>query len=280
MHPAVPRDEELLERGRRRFPGDEDNRKLLTDAVDASALSLGEMFGAFLVAAGVPRQRVAETFDALAEMARTRELRLDPEPPKLWRQVSDAVTLWWRDPEYLDFDGQPRDLPECGPTPSLQSLLEATVDADLRADAKVLLRRAVATERGGLWHFEEDNSALRLSGHHGVERLMLTTSGMLSTFLDNQLRRSDPVITKNFDRTALVPDFPVADIPALRAKLIRRLELVLTDIDHWMMERAKSGSGGPVTVAGLTMLMHTGTPRTDGQAGTDQNHDASSGAAA
>lgn len=261
MNQTAPSDEQLLERLEQRFPSEEDSRIELAAAVEASAMALGEFFGAFCLRAGVPKERVAAIFRALSDATMQRELKIELDSPHLWRQVSDCVTKWWRDPAYLDESGAPRDLQEYGPQPSIEALLEGTVEVEQRAEAKDLLRKSVASDSGGVWHFEEQHGALRVAGEPAVERLLTNISGMLTTFLDNQVRRRDPLVAKNFDRTALVQTFPVSLLPELRMRLIRRYQRVLEELDEWMMERSKQDTSGPVTVVGVTMFMHASNPR-------------------
>lgn len=251
--------------GEARDSGGREARRHLTEAVSDAAGTFTELLGAFFSRAGMSQREVAATFRRASRLALTREMHIDPDPPQFWRQVADAVTRWWRDPDYLDEDGLPRELREYGPAPSLESLLASTVDADRRREAKALLRRTAATVQRGAWRFRQDGGFLRLAGHHSVERLLIGTSGMFTTFLDNQLRRRDPLITKNFDRTAHVAEYPVALIPELRAKVIKRLQPVLEDVDGILMAAEKKDVKGPVALVGVTMFMHTSTPRPRGK---------------
>lgn len=257
---------------RERFPADDESRRQLADAVAAAASTLGEVFGAFCLQAGLTREQVAATFRELGEAALTRDLNIEPDVRHVWHQVSDAVTLWWRDPDYLDDDGAPLALEEFGAAPSIESLLASTVDLELRSEAKTLLRRAAVTVRNGLWHFEEDNGLLRVSGDHGIERLLTNLSGMLTTYLDNQLRRRDLPITKNFDRSALVRSYPHALVPELRAKLIKRLQVDLQEVDELLMAGEQQDLEGPVVTVGVTIVMHTSTPRPRGNRGDATGH--------
>jgi hypothetical protein len=217
--------------------------------------------GAFLIRAGVSREDVSETFRALSEASLHRELRLEPEPPPDWSQISDFVTLWWRDPQYLDERGAPRDLPEYGPAPSVEHLLALTVDPDLHDRAKLVLKRAGIVLRRGLWHFDEDHAHFPLSAEQGVDRLKIATSGMYSNALENLIRRREATSRKNIDRTALVASYPVELIPELRARVRQRLQLLLEDIDGWMTATSRSRTGGPVALVGVTAFVHTGEPR-------------------
>lgn len=261
MSKPAKRDEEILARVRERFPGEDESRRQLADAVAAAASMLGEVFGAFCIKAGLTREQVAATFQELSQAALARELRIEPDVRHVWHQVGDAVTLWWRDADYVGEDGNPRDLPEYGPAPSIESLLAASVDLELRSEAKVLLRRWAVTERNGFWHFEEDNGFLRVSGDHGIERLLNNMSGMLTTYLDNQVRRRDLPVTKNFDRTALVRSYPIALVPELRAKLMKRLQVDLQAVDELLITGEKEDVEGPVAMVGVTMFMHVSAPR-------------------
>lgn len=256
------RDDEILARVRERFPSDAASRRELAVAVKAAAASLGEIVGAFCRQAGMSKAEVAAVFRELSEAAATRELRLEPGTDHLWHQVADVVTRWWRDPVYLTDDSRPRDLPETGPAPSIEALLEETVSPASRADAKALLRRTCVVEPGGLWHYcDEDGGFLRLSAEHGVDRLRICVSGMFKTYLDNALRRRDLRVTKNFDKTAMVQAYPMALVPQLRAKVLKRLEVGLQDVDELLVAGERREVDGPVAMVGVTMVMHVSEPR-------------------
>jgi hypothetical protein len=242
-------------------PPDAENRRRLKAAATEAAATLGEILGAFLIRAGVSPEDVSETFRALSEAALHRELRLEPEPPPDWSQISDFVTIWWRDPQYLDERGVPRDLPEYGPAPSVEHLLALTVDPDLHDRAKSVLKRAGIVVRRGLWHFDEDHAHFPLSAEQGVDRLKIATSGMYSNALENLIRQREATSRKNIDRTALVASYPVELIPELRARVRQRLQLLLEDMDGWMTTTSRSRTGGPVALVGVTAFVHTGEPR-------------------
>lgn len=245
----------------KRFPGPRASRRQLAAAVAASAPALAEILGAFLVRAGLPAAQVAAVFRQIAAAALQRPLELEPHLSQLWWQVSDAVSVWWSDPAYLDDDGRPRELPEFGPAPSIDALLDRTVDAPEMDAAKQLLRRTAVSVVRRRWRFEEDNPFIRLAGDVGVERLLMTTSGMLSTFLDNQVRRRDPPSRKNFDRSAHVVACPVESIPKLRAKFVKRMQGMLQELHDGLTTEQRRGGRGPVAAVGVTMFMHTSSPR-------------------
>lgn len=249
--------------GRRpaRFPDATTSRRQLADAVTASAPALAEILGAFFLRAGLKPTQVAAVFRRIARLALQRPLQLEPHVSHLWWQVSDAVSVWWSEPEYLDDGGRPRALPEFGPAPSIEALLSRTVDAAEVEDAKRLLRRTAVSVVKGRWRFEEENPFIRLAGDAGVERLLVTSSGMLTTFLDNQVRRRDPPSQKNFDRSAHVVACPVDSIPRLRAKLLKRMQIMLQELHDTLAAEERRGTRGPVSAVGVTMFMHTSSAR-------------------
>ena len=73
MSKPAKRDEEILARIRERFPGEEESRRQLADAVAAAASMLGEVFGAFCIKAGLTREQVAATSSRLAKAALVRD---------------------------------------------------------------------------------------------------------------------------------------------------------------------------------------------------------------
>jgi hypothetical protein len=262
MTRSAGRDDEIVARTRERFPNDDESRRQLADAVRAAASTFAEMVGAFCRQAGMSKEEVAATFELMRDASLSRELDIEPNSSAVWRQTADAITLWWRDPAYLDDEALPRALPESGPAPSIDSLLCATVAPEQRDEAKALLRRSCVTERDGLWRYcEEDTGLFRLSPDHGVDRLAVCMSGMLKTYLDNALRRRDLQVTKNFDQTALVQEFPLALVPELRAKLMKRLMVELASIDEVLTAAERRDVEGPVAMVGVTMFMHVSAPK-------------------
>lgn len=248
---------ELQSRLVQRFPSDDESRTQLAAAVGNSAVAMAETLAAFFLAAGVSRDEVAAVFRAVGAGVTEREMQFFTAPSPAWSQLSTAVATWWRDPAYLDDEGRPQALQEHGPAPSVDALLRSCVDAPLRTEAKELLRRSVATVVDGQWTCEEERGFLAVSGNDAVQRLMVAWSGMLATFVDNQIRRRDPPMLKNFDCMAHVPDFPARMIPELRAKIGKRLQMVLHDIDTWMTNAAEARDGGPVAMVGVTAFLHT-----------------------
>ena len=188
----------------------------------------------------------------------------------LWRQASDAVEVWWSDPEYLDDDGRPRELPEFGPAPSIEALLSRFVDANETAAAKQLLRRSTVSVVRRRWRFDGDSPFIRLTGDAGFERLLMTCSGMLSTFLDNQARHGDPANRKNFDRSAHVLECPVESLPKLRASFRKRMQGMLQELHEALAAEQRRGGRGPVAAVGVTMFMHTSSPREPGGANSSR----------
>lgn len=254
-------DEALKARLERRFPPEEESRRNLANAVGASAQALAETFAAFLVQAGLDPARVADVLRSVAADVTQRELMIDSAVPQAWSQLSDAVGAWWRDAEYLDVNGNPHALPEFGPAPSVEALLRKWVDPSLRARAKELLRHGGVTIRqDGRWIYEEIGF-LRVDGDEAVQRLHMALSGMLTTFVDNQIRRRDPPVLKNFDRSAHVSRFPVSMIPELRARAYGRIPILLHDLDQWMTKVADDHADGPIATVGITVFVHTAPPR-------------------
>lgn len=242
--------------------GDDATRTQLAAAVSAYAIELSNMLAGFFVATGVPGDIAGAALKEAGERARYGEARLLMPVDQLWVQLSDTIVMWWRDPDYLDEQGSPRNLPEAGPAPSLDALLTRTVDATLRSRAKELLKKTAAIECDGLWRLRKRDGSLPLGGGiESVERLHLMLSGILRTFVDNQTRLNEPPIFKNLDAAAHVRAFPVNMIPELRAKLHKRMRVVLDDIDIWMTATAMRNTAGPVALVGVSAYMYTSEAR-------------------
>lgn len=262
MSKAVNRDDEILARVRERFPSEEDSRRELAAAVQAAASALTEIIGAFCVQGGMTKEQVAATLRATGESVLARDLSIDAAAERAWCAASDAVAHWWRDPRYLDEDGNPRDLPDAGAAPSMASLLAETVAPELHEQAKSVLRQSAAVEEHGTWRYcHEDEGFVRLGADHGVDRLLMCVSGLCKNYLDNAVRRRDLPGTKNFDRTALVRSYPVALLPDLQKKLAKRLQLDLKATDGVLTAGEQEAGDGPVATVGVTMFMHASPPR-------------------
>jgi hypothetical protein len=226
---------------------------------------MAETLAAFFLMSGMTKEKTSSVLRAIAAATFERELRLESDFSVMGSQLSNAVAAWWRDPTYLNEAGEPADLPEKGPAPSVDALLESHVDSHLRVQAKELLRRTTAQVEDGKWRMEENRGFLRVSDHEAVQQLHLQWSGLLSTFFENQVRRREPAKLKNFDSMAYAQDFPVSMIPALRAKIAKRFPVVMHDIDALLTSGAASDQDGPVATVAVTVFMQTSQPRSRGE---------------
>lgn len=243
---------------------DSATRAVLAASVSAYADELAEAIGGFFVGAGVDPAVGAAALERAAKRVRMGEASLQANEREPWIQLSDAISIWWRDAEYVNDDGRPRPLPDTGPAPSLEALFERTVDAPLRGKARELLRRRATVERDGVWHYTDDQGTLRLGRKEGVHRLLTGLTGMLRTYLHNQTHGVQPPRLQNFDRTSHVSDFPESALPELRLKLYRQMQVVLEEFDEWMTKIARRHRGGPVVRVSISAFMHAGSPRTVG----------------
>jgi hypothetical protein len=96
----------------------------------------------------------------------------------------------------------------------------------------------------------------------GAHRLRMNIAGLARTYVDSQTRPADPPQMKNFDMAAHVSAFPESAVPELRAKLYKRLQIVLEDTDFWMATTADQSTRGPVMQVGVAAFMFTSSPRT------------------
>lgn len=237
------------------------DRELLAASVNAVAPEFARALAGFFAASGADAEAAASAMEVAAAELRAGVAKLPAVSSYPWVQFGDAIALWWRDPEYLDQHGRPRPIPERGPAPSLEDLFARTVDPALWAAGKELLGRTVAVRTGDTWRYVKESAQLPLSGHECAERLLMTTVGMFTTFIDNQTRRADPLISKNTDSSAHVTMFPAHLIPELRAKIVKRAGGLLEDIDVWMTRQAEGHSEGPVSMVGVSVYVFTGEPR-------------------
>lgn len=256
------RDAALRARLNERFPSKAESRRQLEAAVQTAAAALTEIVAAFCVRGGMTKEQVAATLRATSDAVLARELSLEADSERAWCAASDVVAYWWREAQYLDEDGNPRDLPDSGPAPSMASLLAETVVPQLHEQTKAILRQTAAVEERGVWRYcHEDEGFVRLGAEQGVDRLLICVSGMCKNYLDNAIRRRDLPSTKNFDRTALVRSYPVSLLPDLQAKLSKLLQLDLKAADEVLTAGEQQRDDGPVATVGVTMFMHASKPR-------------------
>lgn len=242
-------------------------RARLAASVTAFANEFAEVVGGFFLSAGVSGEVGAAALERAAARVRSGEASLDVEEDEPWVQLTDAIALWWRDPDYVNEDGSPRPLPDTGPAPSLEALFERTVDRAVRPRARVLLRQRAALEQDGLWHYLEDQNVLRLGGEEGAHRLVSGIAGWMRTYVENQLLVEEPPHLRKFDAAAHVSNFPVAVMPELCAKLYKRVPPLLQEFDALMTSTAQRGDPGPMARVSIVTFMHTSAHRPCSAAG-------------
>jgi hypothetical protein len=242
---------------------DADARAVLAESVSAHADDFAEVIGGFFLAAGVDPELGAAALERAARRVRSREATLQVSEREPWLAVADAIALWWRDSEYVDDSGRPRALPDRGPAPSLEALFARTVAPAQRERARALLRRRVAVERDGAWHFVEDQAVLRLGAREGVHRLLRGISGWCRTYVHNQTRIDRPLKLRYFDAAAHVARVPWSAVPELCAKVWKRLRPVLEEFDASMGAAAARGDPGPFTTVSITAFLHTADAECD-----------------
>lgn len=252
----------------------EQARTILAASVSAHVDDFAEVIGGFFLAAGVDPKVGAAALERAAQRVRAGQASLQVSEQEAWLGVSDAIALWWRDPEYVDDAGRPRPLPDHGPAPSLEALFERTVAPVHRVRARELLRRRVATEHDGLWHFVENEAVLRLGAREGVHRFVRGLSGWCRTYLHNQTLVDEPVKLRYFDAATHVANFPRAALPELCARVYKQMRVPLEEFDGYMGTVAARGDPGPTTTVSITAFLHIA------DAAIDESHaNRSSGAA-
>lgn len=244
---------------RRHSAADRSKRNELRAAVGTQAASILDSVFAFLLSAGMKP-------DEIAAVAHERMSRLNVHPPRFsvepwaaWVQLGEAVCDWWRDARYVGTDGRPAPLRETGPAPSVDALLAAHVSPSNLVDAKAMLERCVERSDDGLVRFALDSPALMLRGEQGVHRLHVLLTGLLQTFIENNLSRR-PVPQQNYEKSAASATFPVSMLPALRVRMKKHLDLAIEDANAWITRHSENALHEPVCVAGVEMFLFTLVP--------------------
>ena len=184
------------------------------------------------------------------EVKRQRDLLAAGEPP-VKRKTTDATRLlsgWHQDPDYLGSNGEPLDLVESGPAPSVESLFTRYGgDFAMPTMIKELLKTQSIErqESGGLkvlsryyQPIRADNENLRFA----VDRIHDVIQTMNNNVFDEQSNQP------RFGGFAANDNIPRDAIPAFNAYLDKRGQQFLEEIDDWLTRHADSSSSNTARV--------------------------------
>jgi len=166
-----------------------------------------------------------------------------------WRQfpntlaISDLLTLWHQDVNYLDSAGKPLPLRMRSRRQSFRSLASKAVPnmtaTQLLAELKRL--KAVRVDKKGLIHVRQRSLRIYKDRRHRVIHTLNSLRAFINT-LRNNLNTGPDKSKQLFHRVAWNTEFDIAQIPHLKIWLSRHGQSLLEAADSWMLKNSmKSG---------------------------------------
>jgi len=157
--------------------------------------------------------------------------------------ISDLLTLWHQDVNYLDSAGKPLPLRMRSTRGSFRSLANKTVPNMTAAQLLTELKRlkAVRVDDKGLIHVRQRSLRIYKDKRHRAIHTLNSLSGFINT-LRHDLKSGLDNSEKMFHRVAWNREFDAAQIPNLKIWLERYGQALLETADAWMLRNsAKSG---------------------------------------
>ncbi len=158
--------------------------------------------------------------------------------------ISDLLTLWHQDVNYLDSAGKPLPLRMRSTRGSFRSLANKAVPNMTPAQLLIELKRlkAVRVDDKGLIHVRQRSLRIYKDKRHRAIHTLNSLSGFINTLRHN-LKSGLDNSEKIFHRVAWNRGFDAAQIPNLKIWLERYGQALLETADAWMLKNsANSGS--------------------------------------
>lgn len=153
--------------------------------------------------------------------------------------ISDLLTLWHQDPDYLDARGMPIPIRMRAGNPCFRSLAERSVPdmppARLIRELKRL--RAIRIDERRYIHVRVRSLITYRDKRHTIIHTLNSLHGFINTLLHNieiEPSNTEPL----FQRVAWNSNLEFKDIPRLNTWLKRHGQALLESADGWMMRRS------------------------------------------
>lgn len=166
----------------------------------------------------------------------------DSAPPPSSR-ISQILTGWHVDPEFLDKEGRPLALPAEGPTGSLQALLRKYAgDTPHGALSKELIQLGLVAESGGSYRVQSRDYVRGASDPDMLRQGAVALEDHGNTIVYNlDAERKAPA---RFERMATGVVIAPDDAEAFRAQIEDRGQAFLEEMDQWLAEHSQSPDTG------------------------------------
>lgn len=161
--------------------------------------------------------------------------------------ISDLLTLWHQDPEYLDATGKPLPIRMRAGNPCFRSLAERSVPdmPPARLIRELTRLRAIRIDDRRYIHVRLRSLITYRDKRHTIIHTLNSLRGFINTLLHNI--ESAPSNTEPlFQRVAWNSGLDLKDVPRLKNWLQRHGQALLESADGWMMRR--SGKAQPPSI--------------------------------
>ncbi len=151
--------------------------------------------------------------------------------------ISDLLTLWHQDPEYLDQAGRPLPIRMRAGYPCFRSLAERSVPGvpPARLIRELTRLRAIRIDRRRFIHVRVRSLVTYRDKRHTIIHTLNSLRGFINTLLHNiEGPNTEPL----FQRVAWNSGLDVNDVPRLKIWLRRHGQALLESADGWMMRKS------------------------------------------
>jgi Family of unknown function (DUF6502) len=157
--------------------------------------------------------------------------------------ISELLTFWHQDPEYLDDIGNPAPIKLRGSSPSFRKLAQRMVPNIDEAYLLSELQRlgAITIDESKFIHVQTRSFPAYEDKRLAIQHTLTALNGFIGTLrhnLDSTPSNSDQL----FHRIAWNGDFDSREIPALKIRVKRHGQSFLESFDNWLIRKALSKS--------------------------------------